>query len=506
VNVDLATLLRGVGPVTISGGVAPEQVPVADVRDDSRLVGAGDMFVSVPGVSLDGKRSPPDPRHVADASSRGATVLVCEGPPPAGFKGVVVTVPDGRLALGRIAANRFGATDGLSLFAVTGTNGKTTMTYLFDSMLRAAGRVAGVIGTVELRSSAPGFATRPANQTTPGALSLHAALGEMRAAGTTDVVLEATSHALDQGRLEGCRFRVGALTNLTQDHLDYHRTMDDYFDAKAILFERMLDPARGVGVVFAGQDEGERMRARSKAPTLTVAARPGPRADVAARSAAAMDVEGTRLTFDTPKGAVNVASPLVGDFNLENLALAVGMGIAADLPVAAIEEGLATLAGVPGRLERVPNGRAVLCVVDYSHTPDALERAIAAVRPYVRGGGKLIVVFGCGGDRDATKRPVMGAIAARDADLAVVTSDNPRTEAPESILDMIVAGMKTGGARPFHREVDRRAAIRFAAAQARSGDVLLIAGKGHEDYQIVGKTKSHFDDREEASAAFGALG
>jgi UDP-N-acetylmuramyl tripeptide synthase len=147
----------------------------------------------------------------------------------------------------------------------------------------------------------------------------------------------------------------------------------------------------------------------------------------------------------------------------------------------------------------------VLCVVDYSHTPDALERAIAAVRPYVRGGGKLIVVFGCGGDRDPTKRPIMGAIAARDADLAVVTSDNPRTEAPESILDMIVAGMKTSGARPFHREVDRRAAIRFAAAQAKSGDVLLIAGKGHEDYQIVGKTKSHFDDREEASAAFEAL-
>jgi UDP-N-acetylmuramoyl-L-alanyl-D-glutamate--2,6-diaminopimelate ligase len=497
----VSTLLAGVaGAIVPPGGAA---AAVNEVRDDSRLVRPGDMFVSVPAIALDGTRSPADARFVSDAAARGATVLVTEEKAPPAFPGLVVTVPDGRLALGLIAANRFGALDALSLQAVTGTNGKTTMTYLVDGMLRAAGRVAGVIGTVELRSSAPGFATRPATQTTPGALALHAALGEMRDAGTTDVVLEATSHALDQGRLEGCQFRVAALTNLTQDHLDYHGTMDGYFDAKAILFERMLDPMRGVGVVFAGQDEGERMRARCTRPVLTVAARPGTRADVAATGPAVMDAEGTRVTFATPRGAVNVAARLVGDFNLENLALAVGMGVAADLPVAAIEAGLAGLGGVPGRLERVPNGRGVLCVVDYAHTPDALARAIAAVRPYVGPHGKLIVVFGCGGDRDPTKRPIMGEIAARDADLAVVTSDNPRTEVPDAIIDMIEVGMRRAGrGEAHHREVDRRAAIRFAASAARAGDVLLIAGKGHEDYQIVGTTKSHFDDREEAAAAF----
>jgi UDP-N-acetylmuramoyl-L-alanyl-D-glutamate--2,6-diaminopimelate ligase len=504
VTVDLATLLRGVGPVTISGGAAPQDVPVAEVRDDSRLVKAGDMFVSVPGVALDGKRTPADPRHVADAAARGATVLVSEGAPPAGFPGVVVTVPEGRRALGIIAANRF-ANDALSLFAVTGTNGKTTITYLLEGILRAAGRTPGVIGTVEARSSAPGFATRPATQTTPGALALHAVMAEMRAAGTTDVALEATSHALDQDRLAGCRFRVAGLTNITQDHLDYHATMDHYFDAKAILFERLLDPVRGVGVTFVDQEEGQRMRVRVAGRALGVSREalvPGADVVVGKRH---LGEDGLRATFETPVGKLEIVSPLVGDYNLANVAIAVGMAVAADVPGEAIVRGLAGVAGVPGRLERVANARDVLCVVDYAHTPDALERAIAALRPLVRKGGRLVVVFGCGGDRDPGKRPLMGAIAARDADLAVVTSDNPRTEPPEAIVDQIVAGMRTSTARPFHREVDRRAAIRFAAAQSRPGDVLLIAGKGHEDYQIVGKTKSHFDDREEAAAAFEAL-
>jgi UDP-N-acetylmuramoyl-L-alanyl-D-glutamate--2,6-diaminopimelate ligase len=367
-------------------------------------------------------------------------------------------------------------------------------------MLRAAGRVAGVIGTVELRSSAPGFATRPATQTTPGALSLHTVLAEMRAAGTTDVALEATSHALDQDRLAGCRFRVAALTNITQDHLDYHETMDRYFDAKAILFERLLDPTRGVGVTFVDQDEGKRMRVRVAGRALGVSRDgPAPGADIVI-ARRELGEHGLRATFETPVGPLEIASPLVGEYNLANVAIAVGMAVAAEVPADPIVKGLAGVGGVPGRLERVANARDVLCVVDYAHTPDALERAIAALRPLAR--GRLIVVFGCGGDRDPGKRPLMGEIAARDADLAVVTSDNPRTEDPEKIVDMIVAGM---GARPHRREVDRRAAIRLAVGEARAGDVLLIAGKGHEDYQIVGKTKAHFDDREEATAAFGAL-
>ncbi|HVY39714.1 MAG TPA: UDP-N-acetylmuramoyl-L-alanyl-D-glutamate--2,6-diaminopimelate ligase, partial [Polyangia bacterium] len=336
--------------------------------------------------------------------------------------------------------------------------------------------------------------------------------------GATDVVLEATSHALEQGRLDGCRFRVAGLTNLTQDHLDYHGTMERYEAAKAILFERLLDPARGVAVTFADDEAGRRMHARARgAAALTVARRPGAGGADVVVERATLAPDGTRASFATPSGPLEIVSQLVGGYNLDNLALAVGMAIAAGLDGRAIAEGAARLPGVPGRLERVPNGRGVLCLVDYAHTPDALERAIAAARPLAAGAngapGRVIVVFGCGGDRDRGKRPLMGEIAARDADLAVVTSDNPRSEDPTAIVAQVVEGVRRGGgreltaeqlageARGYHVEVDRRTAIRRAAAATRAGDVLLIAGKGHEDYQIVGSTRLHFDDREEAAAA-----
>jgi UDP-N-acetylmuramoyl-L-alanyl-D-glutamate--2,6-diaminopimelate ligase len=489
----LEALLRGVDGAVVSGGGGA--VTVNEVRDDSRRVQPGDLFVAAPGPVQDGRA------FIADAAARGATVILTEGPPPAGYSGVLVSVPNARRALGLIAANRFGAADKLTLHAITGTNGKTTTTYLVEGMLRAAGRVPGVIGTVAYRSAAPGFAPIEATNTTPGALTIQSVFAGMHAAGTTDVVLEATSQALAQGRLDGCSFRVGALTNVTQDHLDYHGTMDDYFDAKAILFERMLDPVRGVGVLFVDKEDGERMRARCPRPILGVALRPGVRAADVVAQRVDLSAAGIRAMFATPKGAVEIASPLVGEFNLENLAIAVGMGVAADLPADAIARGLSGAVGAPGRLERVPNERGVLCVVDYAHTPDALERAIAAMRPYVRDGGKLVVVFGCGGDRDPGKRPIMGEVAARGAELSIVTSDNPRTEDPDAIIDMIVPGLGAGGGR-WQRERDRRAAIGLAVAAAEPGDVLLIAGKGHEDYQILGKTKIHFDDREEAAAAF----
>jgi UDP-N-acetylmuramoyl-L-alanyl-D-glutamate--2,6-diaminopimelate ligase len=509
----LEALLRGVDGAVIVGGAATTRVN--EVRDDSRLVRAGDLFVAVPGVKEDGRR------FVADAAARGAAAIVTEGP-ASDFAGVVVTVPRARQALGVIAANRFDAASALALYAVTGTNGKTTTTYLVEGMLRAAGRGVGVIGTVDYRTSvadAPPI-VKPAPLTTPGALALHGLFAEMRASGATDVVLEASSHALDQGRLDGCRFRVGALTNLTQDHLDFHGTMDRYFDAKAILFERLLEPGRGVAVLPIDKEEGVRMRARCKGPTLGVSLRGAKGADVVG-GVPVESADGIQMAFQTPKGSIDVRSRLVGDFNHENLALAVGIGVAADLPVEAIEAGLADMARVPGRLERVANERGVLCVVDYAHTPDALERAIAAVKPYAR--GRLIVVFGCGGDRDNGKRPLMGRAAGRVADLAIVTSDNPRTEVPEAIIDMIVPGLDAAGARSlsetqvrkwpvgpsgrgYCRVVDRRAALELATAVAIPGDVLLIAGKGHEDYQIVGATKLHFDDREEAAAGFARAG
>ncbi|HVU51340.1 MAG TPA: UDP-N-acetylmuramoyl-L-alanyl-D-glutamate--2,6-diaminopimelate ligase, partial [Polyangia bacterium] len=425
-SVTLTALLRGVECV-IAYGDADMTLAVNEVRDDSRLVEPGDMFVAAPGPLQDGAK------FIGDAATRGAKVVVTEGSLSQTFPGVIVKVPNARHALGLIAANRFGAADKMPLYGITGTNGKTTTTYLVDGILRAAGRVPGVIGTVAYRSAAPGFKTIEATNTTPGALLIQSVFAGMHAAGTPDVVLEATSQAIAQGRLDGCTFRVAALTNVTQDHLDYHGTMDDYFDAKAILFERMLDPQHGVGVVFVDKEDGLRMRARCPRPTLGVATRAGTSADVVAERVVT-DVDGTRATFATPKGRIEIASPLVGDFNLENLAIAVGMGIAADLPADAIARGLSNNGGAPGRLERVANLRGVLCVVDYSHTPDALERAIAAVRPYAR--GKLIVVFGCGGDRDRGKRPIMGKVAATGADLSIVTSDNPRTEDPDSFIDM----------------------------------------------------------------------
>jgi UDP-N-acetylmuramoyl-L-alanyl-D-glutamate--2,6-diaminopimelate ligase len=487
---------------------------VAEVRDDSRRVGLGDLFIAVPGSAADGRK------FVVDAAARGAVALVTEGAAPPEFPGVVVLVPNARRALGVIAANRFGAAGAMTLMAVTGTNGKTTTTYLLEAMLLAAGRRAGVFGTITYRAPGLPGGGQAAPLTTPGALMLQDLLAQMRAAGATDVVLEATSHALEQGRLDGCRFRVAGLTNLTQDHLDYHGTMTDYEAAKAILFERLIDRAHGIAVTFADDEVGRRMAAASRgAGKLSVARRPGPEArgaDVVVEQAE-LTPRGTRARFATPLGTLDVDSPLVGGYNLDNLAISVGMAVAAGLDARAIIGGAARLPGVPGRLERVPNARGVLCLVDYAHTPDALERAIAAARPLATGAdgrtGRVIVVFGCGGDRDRGKRPLMGEIAVRDADLAIVTSDNPRTEDPAAIVAQIVDGIRRAGstelsaqalgsaARGHHVQVDRRMAIRVAASAALDGDVLLIAGKGHEDYQIVGTTRHHFDDREEAAAA-----
>jgi UDP-N-acetylmuramoyl-L-alanyl-D-glutamate--2,6-diaminopimelate ligase len=505
----LAGLLKDIDGARVRGDAG---VAIAEVRDDSRRVGRGDLFVAVPGTAVDGRR------FLADAVGQGAAALVIEGEPPAGlaFAGAVATVPDARRALGVIARNRFRAAADLELSAVTGTNGKTTTTYIVEAMLRAAGLSPGVVGTVSYRGPGLPGGARPAPNSTPGALMLHELFAEMHAGGATDVVLEATSHALDQGRVAGCAFRVAAMTNLTQDHLDYHGDMKRYADAKAILFEQLIDRARGVAVTFVDDDAGRRMRARATAASARLGVARAPvanaNADVVVESSA-LAAGGTRATFATPVGRLEIETPLVGDYNVENLAIAVGMAVARGLPAHAIVRGAADVA-VPGRLERVANDREVLCVVDYAHTPDGLERAIAAMRAVV--GKRLIVVFGCGGDRDRGKRPVMGEIAARDADLAIVTSDNPRTEDPAAIVDMVLDGVRRTNAprlavaelgratRGYHAEVDRRAAIRLAAAAAAPGDVLLIAGKGHEDYQVVGTTKHHFDDREEAAAALAA--
>jgi len=500
----LSDLLDGIdGARMVSGD--PNQA-IAEVRDDSRRVQAGDLFVAVPGSKVDGGK------FVADALAKGAAVILGENPAlaemVAGRAGLVV-VPSARHALGVLAANRFRAALSLCLTAVTGTNGKTTTTYLVESIFNAAGRRPGVIGTVGYRF---GGREKEASLTTPGALELHGLLAEMKQAGATDVVMEASSIALEQGRLDGCRYRVAALTNVTQDHLDYHGTMDRYFEAKAILFrERMLAGA-GASVFFADDAQSMAMRGHARGRVLTLS-RQDRGADVVVLERT-LGAEGIRARLGTPVGTVDIASPLVGAFNLDNILTAVGIGLAHDLSAESVAIGIARLHGVPGRLEAVPNEAGVLCVVDYAHTPDALERALDVLRPLTK--GRLICVFGCGGDRDRGKRPLMGQAAASRADFAIVTSDNPRTEKPESIVEMILEGVRGSGKvertaaelaqgqTGYHVEVDRWTAISRAVAAARVGDVVLLAGKGHEDYQIVGTHKAHFDDREIAAAAFAA--
>jgi UDP-N-acetylmuramoyl-L-alanyl-D-glutamate--2,6-diaminopimelate ligase len=481
--------------------------PIAGVRDDSRAVTAGDLFVAVPGTKADGRR------FLADALAQGAAAVVHEAPLPpeaAGAPGVAfVEVPSARKALGLMAARHFGAAGAMTLLGVTGTNGKTTTTYLLESMLAADGRRPGVFGTVTYRYAGKAV---PAPLTTPGALQLQTLLAEMKAAGTTDVAMEVTSIALDQDRVAGCRFRVAGLTNVTQDHLDYHGTMERYFQAKTVLFRELLTPD-GVGVVFADRDDGRRMQPHIAGRAVTLSLDPAVGADVQVVGSQLAE-RGTRLSLRTAWGPLEIDSPLVGGFNVDNLCLAAGMGLGLGLSPEVVARGLAAQKTVPGRLERVDNDAGVLCVVDYAHTPDALERALQTLRPLTR--GRLLVVFGCGGDRDPTKRPVMGEAAVRLGDVVLVTSDNPRTEDPGKIVQMVIEGVRRAGgvqvpaqalaaaARGYTAEVDRRTAIRQAVAASRPGDTLVIAGKGHEDYQILGTRKIHFDDREEAAAAFAA--
>jgi murE/murF fusion protein len=464
--------------------VGDGDVAIREVKDDSRAVEPGDLFVAVKGRTVDGHR------FVDAAIERGAAAVVGETERP-GLRVPQVIVPNGMAALGTLIGRSLGSpADKLVLVGITGTNGKTTATYLVESILTAAGARPGVIGTVNYRW--PG-GSKDAAYTTPTPATLQRALADMVAAGCTHAVLEVTSSALEQARLAGMRFAVGAFTNLTQDHLDVHGTMEAYRDAKRLLFTDYLAPG-GAAVVNVDDPEGEGMAA-GVARTLRVTIDPARAGEIRVADRTST-VAGITATVATPRGDVDIeAPPLIGAYNVANLALAVGIGEALGLPHEAIARGIAALPGVPGRVERVANTAGLDIFVDYAHTPDALTNVLAALRPLTK--RRLICVFGCGGDRDPTKRPKMGAAVSAGADLPIVTSDNPRTEEPRAILDMILPAVP----RPFFVDPDRRTAIRAAVAEATPGDIVLIAGKGHEDYQILGTTKIHFDDREEAAAA-----
>ncbi|HEU4613645.1 MAG TPA: UDP-N-acetylmuramoyl-L-alanyl-D-glutamate--2,6-diaminopimelate ligase, partial [Kofleriaceae bacterium] len=466
--------------------IGDAEVETRAVRDDSRAIEPGDVFVAVKGLRSDGHA------FVATAVEKGAAAVVVEHEVDTRVPQIVV--PSTSKVLGTLVARSLGnPASAMTLVGITGTNGKTTTTYLVESILAAAGHKVGVIGTVECRW--PG-GSEPASYTSPPPALLHTTFARMREAGCTHVVMEVTSSALAMDRVVGLAFAVAAFSNLTQDHLDVHGTMEAYRDAKKRLFSDHL-AHDGTAVINVDDPYGEDMAAAvdpRHAATSRVSVE-GRLADVRVVFQEST-VKGIHATIATPTGEVALeARPLIGQYNVANLALAVGIAEALKIPHDAIAAGIAALPGVPGRVERVANPADLDILVDYAHTPDALRNVLTALRPLTR--RRLICVFGCGGDRDPTKRPKMGAAVAELADLAVVTSDNPRTEDPRGIIDQILPAVP----KPFFVDVDRRTAIRAAIAEATPGDVVLIAGKGHEDYQILGTTKIHFDDREEAAAA-----
>jgi UDP-N-acetylmuramoyl-L-alanyl-D-glutamate--2,6-diaminopimelate ligase len=455
---------------------------------DSRTVERGDCFVAVPGFRQDARR------FIPDAVARGAGLVVTEGEALPGVGVAQVLVPATRPALARLAAAYHGhPSRALTLVGITGTNGKTTTSYLVEAMLRGSGPT-GILGTIQY---VVGDEVRPAGQTTPEALDIQAMLATMRERGVRGVAMEVSSHALALSRVDALAFDVAVFTNLTQDHLDFHGTLEEYGRAKRRLFELLAaSPKRRRTAVVNGDDPwGARMVAGLDVDVLTFGLGPGHRVRAATWTSS---LDGIRMRVETPQGAVDVTSPLIGEHNVMNLLGAIGAGLGLGLTPAAAVRALAPVAAVPGRFEQVKAGQPFLVVVDYAHTPDALERVLATARKLTT--GRLGVVFGCGGDRDRTKRPIMGEIAARLGDRVWITSDNPRSESPQAIIDEVAVGVRRVWAAPdrYAKVADRRAAICAALSWAGPGDAIVIAGKGHETYQIVGPDVLPFDDRDVA--------
>ena len=477
------------------------EVEVSGLFYDSRRVHPGGVFFALRGQLADGHE------FIPQALANGATAIVSEQEVslPDGVTGI--RVADARRAMS-IMANRFYAdpTGDVPVIGVTGTNGKTTITYLLESILRQAGHQPAVIGTINYRFN---DLVLGSPHTTPEAVDLLGNFAGFRKDGADALVMEVSSHALDQYRVEEVSFKVGIFTNLTPEHLDFHGDMDRYFKSKQRLFSELLPRFQGRAVINLDDPFGQRLAAQLDNP-LTCSIEQ----DDATVRATSVDfsLSGIDCSIATPAGDIVLHSPLIGRFNLQNILCAVTAAVALDIPLATIVAGVEQCPQVPGRMERVANDLGAELVVDYAHTGDALEKALQTLKDLQP--RRLISVFGCGGDRDRTKRPVMGEISARIADLSVLTSDNPRTEDPQAILDEV----RQGALRVFQQELtreeavsaagrgfcsllDRAEAIAFAVSLVQPGDVVLVAGKGHEDYQIIGKNRIHFDDREQVRLA-----
>jgi UDP-N-acetylmuramoyl-L-alanyl-D-glutamate--2,6-diaminopimelate ligase len=487
----LQTLIRQWNPDLLRGLTSDPEV--TSIEEDSRKVVPGALFIARPGKTTSGEK------FLADAAAKGAVAAIVTAPAPSCPLPQIVC-PDPSAAISPLAHVLGGSpSHHLKVFGVTGTNGKTTTTYLIRHLLNKLAHPCGMIGTVEIDD---GKTRRESDMTTPAAADVARLLADMRSNACHAASMEVSSHSLHQHRVSAVRFAAAGFTNLTGDHLDYHGTMDAYAGSKALLFESLAPDA--VAVVNADSPWHTRMVRDCKARIVRYSFQPG--ADYAI-SAMEISAKGTSFTLASPRGSTRVRLALVGRHNIENAVTALAMVAETyGLPLGEVAPHLADTAGAPGRLQAVDAGQPFAVLVDYAHTDDALQNVLSALKPLTK--GKLRVVFGCGGDRDKTKRPRMAKVAESLADALYITSDNPRTEDPHAILRDISAGLSQPHAKPTFIDADRRTAIERATRDASAGgggDVVLIAGKGHENYQILGTVKHHFDDVEEARRVLGSL-
>ncbi|MBN2061499.1 MAG: UDP-N-acetylmuramoyl-L-alanyl-D-glutamate--2,6-diaminopimelate ligase [Deltaproteobacteria bacterium] len=497
----LSHLLNGIGFHELEGD---EEVEIKGIAYDSRNVRPGYLFVAIKGHNQDGHR------YLTEAVKNGAVALVAEY-----FSGSFerisrINVPDSRIALSKLALRFYdNPCKDLDIVGITGTNGKTSTSYLLESIFHEAGCRPAVIGTINCRFDG---ITRPSPVTTPESLDLMRFMREVSDKGATHVFIEVSSHALDQGRTSECAMRAAVFTNFSRDHLDYHGTMERYFEAKSLLFKGLQQGTKGkdsVAIINIDDPRGEELASFTRVKIVRYGM--NSKAQFRAESVRATR-KGLSAVLTTPEGRIDIKSSLIGEINIYNILAAAATAVSLGIDLESVAEGLEKMRVVPGRLEPVSNNRGLTIVVDYAHTPDALLKALTNLRPLVA--GRLITVFGCGGDRDKGKRSEMGMVAGEKSDVVFITSDNPRSEDPKRIVDQIEEGVRGSGMmmkewqgnshgmeKGYFIEVDRREAIRKAILVAGTKDAILIAGKGHEDYQIVGNIRRHFDDKEEAAKA-----
>ena len=487
----LHALLEG---VQARASTMPGDPQITQIACDSRKVRPGSLFFALHGAKADGNA------FIKDAIARGAVAIASETAAPAGWSPSIawIEVREARKALAMVSANFFDhPAEALGLVAVTGTNGKTTTTSLIDAIIKASGAKTGLFGTIAYHTPS---GDHPAPNTTPESVDLQGFLAEIRGAGGRYAVLEASSHALVMDRLWGCHFAAAVFTNLTREHLDFHKTFDDYFAAKRRLFEGTGAGPPEAAVLNTDDEYGKRLVGLAKT-TVTYGLESGQ--DLTTKKFH-LAFSGLSFTAQTPQGKVQVSSPLVGRINVYNILAAIGAAQALGLSNEVIEAGIRNLQNVSGRFQRIDLGQPFLVIVDYAHTDDALENLIRTARE-LNSKGRIITLFGCGGEKDRSKRPVMGEVSGKLSDLTILSSDNPRSEDPLKIISDIIVGLqKTGG--KYLIEPDREKAIGRAIDDAAPGDIVLLAGKGHENYQILADRTLPFDDREVARRVLGQRG